>query len=89
MRNVSREQLRNSLFVLWFTLVTIKMSAFAMLGVELHLITAFMLLPVAAIGHLVGLKTHDVIIKNDHRYKRWIGSGLLLVSILGLWKLLG
>ena len=33
-RYVSPEQLRNTLFVLWFTLVAIKMSAFAALGVE-------------------------------------------------------
>jgi uncharacterized membrane protein YfcA len=50
MRNVSREQLRNTLFVLWFTLVSIKMSAFAALGINLHFITALALIPVAAIG---------------------------------------
>ncbi|MEN8171004.1 MAG: TSUP family transporter [Pseudomonadota bacterium] len=87
MRNVSREQLRNTLFVLWFTLVTIKMSAFAVLSVDLQTLTALALLPVAAIGHLIGLKTHDAIIKNDQQFKRWIGAGLILVSLLGLWKL--
>ena len=87
MRNVSRAQLRNTLFVLWFTLVTIKMSAFAMLGVDLHTLSALALLPVATIGHLVGLKTHDAILKNDQQFKRWIGAGLILVSLLGLWQL--
>ncbi len=87
MRNVSREQLRNTLFVLWFTLVTIKMSAFAALGVELQTMSALMLLPVAAIGHFIGLKTHDALLKNDQQFKRWIGVGLILVSLLGLWKL--
>jgi len=88
MRNVSREQLRNTLFVLWFTLVTIKMSAFAVLNVELHTLTALVLLPVAAIGHFIGLRTHDAIMKNDQHFKRWIGVGLIIVSLLGLWQLL-
>ena len=35
-RNVAAKQLRNTLFVLWFTLVTIKMSTFAALGVDLQ-----------------------------------------------------
>lgn len=88
MRNVSKEQLRNTLFVLWFILVLIKMSAFALLSVELHLMEAALLLPVAAIGHVVGLRTHDAIIRNDRLFKRWIGGGLLLVSGLGLANLL-
>ena len=87
MRNVSREQLRNTLFVLWFTLVSIKMSAFAALGINLHFITALALIPVAAIGHVVGLKAHVVILQNDQAFKRWVGGGLMLVSLLGLWKL--
>ena len=89
MRNVSREQLRNTLFVLWFTLVSIKMSAFAALGIDLHFLTALVLIPVAAIGHIVGLKAHDAILQNDQAFKRWVGGGLMLVSLLGLWKLSG
>lgn len=89
MRNVARAQLRNTLFVLWFTLVSIKMSAFAALGVELHLLSALALLPVAAIGHVIGLRSHDAILKNDRLFKRWIGAGLMVVSLLALWQLLG
>lgn len=88
MRNVAKNQLRNTLFVLWFTLVTIKMSAFAALNIDLHLLSALILMPVAAIGHVAGLKTHDAIMKNDQTFKRWIGGGLMLVSLLGLWKLI-
>lgn len=87
MRNVSREQLRNTLFVLWFTLVVIKMSTFAVLGVDLHLLTALALLPVAAIGHVIGLKVHDAVMRNDQSFKRWVGVGLMVVSVLGLWNL--
>ena len=88
MRNVSREQLRNTLFVLWFVLVVIKMSTFAVLGVDLHLLTALALLPVAAIGHITGLRVHDSVMRNDEKFKRWIGAGLMVVSVLGLWNLM-
>ncbi|MBI5461307.1 MAG: sulfite exporter TauE/SafE family protein [Gammaproteobacteria bacterium] len=87
MRNVAKEQLRDTLFVLWFVLVAIKMSTFAAVGVDLHVQTALMLLPVAAIGHVLGLKAHDAIIRNDRTFKRWIGVGLMVVSGLGLWDL--
>jgi len=87
MRNVSREQLRNTLFVLWFVLVAIKMTTFALVGVDLHLYEALLLLPIAAIGHIIGLKSHHYILQNDVLFKRWVGGGLLLVSSLGLWTL--
>lgn len=88
MRNVPREQLRNTLFVLWFILVAIKMSTFVALGVNLHLFTALALLPVAAIGHVLGLKAHDAILRNDARFKRVIGAGLMAISAVGLWGLI-
>ena len=68
MRNVAMDQLRNTLFVLWFVLVTIKMSTVAALGVNLNLLTALALLPVAAIGHVLGLKAHDAILRNDRLF---------------------
>lgn len=86
MRNVSRHQLRNTLFVLWFILVSIKMSTFTLLGVELNLLTALVLLPVAAIGHVLGLKAHDSIMQNDQRFKRIVGSALMVISLMGLVK---
>jgi len=86
MRNVALKQLRNTLFVLWFILVTIKMSTFVAFGVDLHLLAAAALLPVAGIGHFLGLKAHDAILKNDAIFKRWIGAGLTVVSLLGLWN---
>jgi len=88
MRNVAKEQLRNTLFVLWFILVAIKMATFTFVGVNLHLREALLLLPVAAIGHYIGLKTHEGIIRNDRLFKRWIGGGLLVVSSLGLWSMI-
>ena len=85
--NVIKSQLRNTLFVLWFILVTIKMTTFAALGVDLNLMTAVVLLPIAAIGHFVGLKTHDAILRNDIVFKRFIGAMLLVVSGLALFNL--
>lgn len=89
MRNVSLPKLRDTLFVLWFILVSIKMATFVMLSVDLHFVTALALLPIAAVGHLLGLKTHQKILRNDRLFKRWIGGGLVAVSVLGLWQLLG
>ena len=84
MRNVAADQLRNTLFVLWFILVTIKMSTFKLLGVDIHLLTSLYLLPVAAIGHVIGLKAHELILKNDQIFKRVIGGVLIIISVLGL-----
>ncbi len=86
MRNIAPRQLRNSLLVLWFILVTIKMSTFVALHVPLHLDTALMLLPVAAIGHVLGLKAHDKILEHDQAFKRLIGGGLLVICVLGLLR---
>ena len=84
MRNVSKHQLRDTLFVLWFIIVSIKMTTFVVLSVNLHFLTALTLLPVAAIGHILGLKAHNAIMRNDLLFKRWIGGGLIIVSVLGL-----
>ena len=85
MRNVSKDKLRDTLFVLWFILVSIKMATFIAFSVNLHFVTALMLLPVAAVGHVIGLKAHAAIMRNDLFFKRWIGGGLVVVSSLGLW----
>ena len=87
MRNVSKHKLRDTLFLLWFILVSIKMTTFITLSVNLHFLTALTLLPIAAIGHVLGLKAHSVILRNDLFFKRWIGGGLVVVSALGLWQL--
>jgi uncharacterized membrane protein YfcA len=84
MRNVRREKLRDTLFVLWFILVTIKMATFVVLSVDLHLMAALKLLPIAGIGHFFGLRTHEAIARNDLAFKRWAGGGLVVVSALGL-----
>ena len=87
MRHVARQYLRNTLFVLWFILVSIKMLTFVALDVRIDWQLSVLLMPVAAIGHIVGLKLHDKIITNEQQFKRWIGSALLLISSFGLLKL--
>lgn len=86
MRNVEFSQLRNTLFVLWFSLVTIKLGTFVALGVPLQFESALLLLPAAAIGHFIGLKLHDKILKNDQRFKQFVGGALVVISLLGLWS---
>lgn len=88
MHNVSREKLRDTLFVLWFALVSLKMATFIGLGVNLHFWMAILLLPFAAIGHVLGLKTHDLIMRNDTLFKRWVGGGLVVVSSMGIVNIL-
>lgn len=87
MRHVSQAQLRNTLFVLWFILVSIKMTAFISLGVKLYFLSALVLIPVAAIGHVIGLRMHDKILQNDQAFKRVIGGILILICLLGFWNI--
>jgi uncharacterized membrane protein YfcA len=87
MRHVARQYLRNTLFVLWFILVSIKMLTFVAMDVRIDWQLSVLLIPVAAIGHVIGLKLHDKIIANDQQFKKWIGSALLLISSFGLLKL--
>jgi hypothetical protein len=61
------------------------MSTFAAFSVNLHLLTALSLLPIAAIGHVLGLKAHDAILRNDQLFKRVIGGMLIVICGIGLW----
>jgi hypothetical protein len=63
------------------------MTTFATLGVNLNFLAAMILLPVAAVGHFIGLKTHDMILRNDVVFKQVIGAMLVVVSGLALWNL--
>jgi uncharacterized protein len=86
--HVAREKLRDTLFVLWFILVSIKMCAFLIAGVDLQLEAHLWLLPATAIGHYFGLKFHTRLLQADPVvFYRVIGSALLLVSAFGLISL--
>jgi uncharacterized membrane protein YfcA len=89
MQHVAPRQLRDTLFVLWFILVTIKMFTLAAAGVDMQLRYAIFLLPVAAIGHVIGLKVHDHILASGGvTFKRYIGLAMVVVTVVGLWRLL-
>ena len=88
MQNIDVKKLRNTLFVLWFLLVTIKMGAFVIVDVYINWQFSLMLIPVAALGHFIGLKVHDRIIENDTQFKRWMGGVLILICLAGLSKVL-
>ena len=85
--HVAREKLRDTLFVLWFILVTIKMIAFVIADIDLQLIHHIWLLPCAAVGHIIGLRTHQYLLKTEPvRFYRSLGSILLCVSLIGLYQ---
>jgi len=87
MRNVNARLLRNTLFVLWFIIVIIKMTAFVIVGIELNILVALALLPAGAIGHIMGLKAHEFILQNNDMFKRITGGVLVVVSSLGLYSI--
>ncbi|SDN32919.1 sulfite exporter TauE/SafE family protein [Vreelandella arcis] len=83
--HVAKEQLRDTLFVLWFILVVIKMVSFLIAGVDLQLIHQLWLLPCAFIGHLLGEKAHRYMLKADTGlFFRVLGAVLIVVSVVGL-----
>lgn len=86
---VKPSELRDTLFVLWFVLVAIKLLAFIASGVDLQLIHHLWLLPCAAVGHVLGLRFHAYTLRAETRvFFRVLGAGLLAVSCVGLLRIL-
>ena len=86
---VARHELRDTLFVLWFVLVAIKLIAFAWTGIDLQWRHHLWLLPCAAVGHVLGLRFHDYTLRADTAlFFRVLGVGLLTVSMAGLARML-
>ena len=83
---VVKEQLRDTLFVLWFVLVVIKMMSFIIAGVDLQLIHQWWLFPCALVGHFLGQGFHERIIKMETPlFYRLLGISLLLICLVGLF----
>ncbi|MBB3168718.1 TSUP family transporter [Simiduia aestuariiviva] len=83
--HVARTRLRNTLFALWFILVSIKMAAFIWAEVDLQWRQHLWLLPCAAIGHWLGLHAHNKLLQaNSQAFYRILGWLLLAVSGVGL-----
>jgi len=86
LRYLQPNEFRSTLFVIWFVLVSIKMAAFAVAGVDLQLWNALLLLPFAGIGHFIGLKAHQRLIQADTgSFYRLIGWILFATSCMGIW----
>jgi len=62
------------------------MTAFYIVGIELNLLSALLLIPVATKGRIIGLKAHDLILQNDELFKRKTGGVLMVISCLGLYS---
>ncbi|MEM9243902.1 MAG: TSUP family transporter [Pseudomonadota bacterium] len=82
-----KEKLRDSLFVLWALIAALKIIVFLSLGVAFHLKMQLWLLPAAIAGHFIGLKLHKyILVKQGRAFHVILGSALLLLSVLGLFK---
>ncbi len=87
-RYLHRDKMRDTFFVLWIVLTTLKLSTFAAAEVNLQWRLTLLSFPLAGIGHFLGLQAHKKIVKGDKRqFERFIGIGLSAVSILGLINL--
>jgi uncharacterized protein len=83
--HLAKEQLRDTLFVVWFVLVSIKMLSFVALGVDLQLQAHLWLLPAAALGHWLGEVFHQRLSQCDAGvFYQVIGAALLLAAGLGV-----
>lgn len=87
--HVARNQLRDTLFVLWFIMVSIKMISFVIAGIDLQLIHQTWLFPCVLIGHLLGERLHSWLMRSDARlFYRVLGSVMLSVSLIGIVRTL-
>lgn len=84
-RHVAFDRLRDTMFALWLVLVTIKMSTFVILDVPLQLQYMLYLLPLAAIGHYLGVKFHKRMLRSGGiAFKRVLGVALAVICLYGL-----
>jgi len=87
MRHVPQEKLRDTLFLLWVILVSIKVIAFILTDTDLQLIHHTWALPCAAIGHWLGLRLHKYLQSADEQqFKKWLGTALLVITSFGLYS---
>ncbi|MGY8861077.1 MAG: TSUP family transporter [Pseudomonadales bacterium] len=86
-RKMAIDAYRDTLFVLWFILVVIKMLAFAIAGVDLQWQWSLVLLLPTTLGHLMGLRFHQQMLKRDPQVVRqWLGACLLGIIGMALWQ---
>ena len=84
-RHVASERLRETLFVLWMLLASMKLATFLATGVNMQWQAQLWLLPCAAVGHVLGLKVHHHLLRAQGGFfMRVMGTALLGVSLVGL-----
>ncbi len=88
LKHIARNSLRDTLFVLWFLLVSIKLVTLVWFGIDLQPGSMLLLIPVAAIGHVAGMKTHEYLLENDRLFKRLIGLAMIVIASLGIARVL-
>ena len=78
--------LRDTLFVLCFFLVTIKLMTLVAFVVNLQIAITLIIVLVALIGHIIGLKVHLAIMHNNDLFRRVVGAALIGICALGLGR---
>lgn len=87
LKYLPKQTVRNSMFVIWILLVSLKLATLQYYEVDLQLQHQFWLFPCAIVGHLMGLKMHDHLLKLDtEQFYRWLGIALFTISIIGVIK---
>lgn len=86
LREIARNSLRDTLFVLWFLLVSIKLATLVWFGIDLQAGSMLLLVPVTAVGHVVGMKIHDRLLENERLFKRVLGVGMISIAALGVGR---
>jgi len=88
-RQLPSRQLRDTLFVMWIILVIFKLGTFFAADVNQQWLLVFLTLPFVALGHILGLRFHEMLVSGDkRRFHQVLGFGLSLVSAVGLWSVL-
>jgi uncharacterized membrane protein YfcA len=88
-RHVASERLRDTLFVLWILLASMKLAAFLATGVDMQWQAQLWLLPCGAVGHVLGLKVHRrLLTAQGGFFMRVVGAALLGVSLAGLARVI-
>lgn len=85
---VNKNQIRDTLFGLWFILVTIKLATLALFDIDLQFASTLILTPIALIGHVIGLRAHQFMVMNDEVFRRALGGALIGICVLGLGSLI-
>lgn len=84
LREIVRSSLRDTMFLLWFLLVSIKLATLVWFGIDLQPGSMLLLVPVTAVGHAIGMKVHERLLENERLFKRVLGVGMLTIAALGV-----